>query len=53
MNCDSISIPLNQRRYQKKLQDLQLHSGVEGLYESAKNSHGETDLIVTLAANDM
>lgn len=51
MNCDSISIPLNQRSYQKKLQDLQLHSGVAGLYESAKN--GETGLIVTPAANGM
>lgn len=44
---------VNQRSFQKKFQDLQLHSGVAGLYESAKNSHGETGLIVTPAANGM
>lgn len=53
MDSGSISIPVNQRWYEKKLRDLKSHPGVAGVYEPDQNSHGETDLIATPAANGM
>lgn len=53
MDSGSISIPVNQRRYEKKLGDLKSHPGVAGVYEPAQNSHGETNVIATPAANGM
>lgn len=47
MDCGGISIPVNQRRYEKKLGDLKSHPGVAG----AQNSHIETDLIAPPAAD--
>lgn len=53
MDSGSISIPVNQRRYEKKLRDLKSHPGVADVYEPDQNSHGETDLIATPTANGL